>query len=104
MILILFVKLYKQKGKMKRKISNMKGKIQIEVKGLIANHSKSVLDRFHLRHYYFRHVNHSINICFIYTNKKKFKFIKRNIGVLLSCHYRKVLNDIANTNNSCKIY
>ena len=30
------------KGKMKGKISNMKGKIQIEVKDLITNHSESV--------------------------------------------------------------
>ena len=41
---MLFVKLYKQKGKMKGKISNMKGKIQIEVKDLITNHSESVSD------------------------------------------------------------
>ena len=44
LILMLFVKLYKQKGKMKGKISNMEGKIQIEVKYLIANHSESVSD------------------------------------------------------------
>ena len=31
---MLFVKLYKQKGKMKGKISNMKEKIQIQVKDL----------------------------------------------------------------------
>ena len=43
-ILMLFVKLYKQKGRMKVKISNMKGKIQIEVKDLIKNHSESVSD------------------------------------------------------------
>ena len=41
---MLFVKLYKQKGKMKEKISNMKGKIQIEVKDLITNHSESISD------------------------------------------------------------
>ena len=40
LILILFVKLYKQKGK----ISNMKGKIQTEVKDLTTNHSESVSD------------------------------------------------------------
>ena len=44
LILILFVKLYKQKGKMKGKISNMKGKIQTEVKDLTTNHSESVSD------------------------------------------------------------
>ena len=44
LIVMLLVKLYKQKGKMKGKISNMKGKIQIEVKDLITNHSKSVSD------------------------------------------------------------
>ena len=44
LILLLFVKLYKQKGKMKGKISNMKRKIQIEVKDLITNHSESVSD------------------------------------------------------------
>ena len=44
LILMLFVKLYKQKGRMKVKISNMKGKIQIEVKDLIKNHSESVSD------------------------------------------------------------
>ena len=32
----------------------------------------------------------------IYKNKNKHKFIKRNIGVLLLCHYLKVLSDIAN--------
>ena len=41
---MLLVKLYKQKGKMKGKISNMKRKIQIEVKDLITNHSESVSD------------------------------------------------------------
>ena len=41
---MLFVKLYKQKGKTKGNISNMKGKIQIEVKDLITNHSESVSD------------------------------------------------------------
>ena len=41
---MLFVKLYKQKEKMKGKISNMKGKIQTEVKDLITNHSESVSD------------------------------------------------------------
>ena len=41
---MLFVKLYKQKGKMKGKISNMKGKIQTEVKDLTTNHSESVSD------------------------------------------------------------
>ena len=41
---MLFVKPYKQKQKMKGKISNMKGKIQIEVKDLITNHSESVPD------------------------------------------------------------
>ena len=45
LILMLFVKLYKQKGKVKGKISNMKGKIQIEAKELITNHSESVSDR-----------------------------------------------------------
>ena len=44
LILMLFVKLYKQKGKMKEKISNMKGKIQIEVKDLITNHSEIISD------------------------------------------------------------
>ena len=44
LILMLFVKLYKQKGKMKGKISNMKGKTQIEAKDLITNHSESVSD------------------------------------------------------------
>ena len=44
LILMLFVKLCKQKGKMKGKISNMKGKIQIELKDLIKNHSESVSD------------------------------------------------------------
>ena len=44
LILMLFVKLYKQKGKMIGKISNMKGKIQIEVKDLITNHLESVSD------------------------------------------------------------
>ena len=44
LILMLFVKLYKQKGKMKGRISNMKGKIQIEVKDLITNHLESVSD------------------------------------------------------------
>ena len=39
---MLFVKLYKQKGKMKGKISNIKGKIQIEDENLITNHSESV--------------------------------------------------------------
>ena len=34
---MLFVKLYKQKGK-------MKGKIRIEIKDLITNHSESVSD------------------------------------------------------------
>ena len=42
LILMLFVKLYKQKEKMKEKISNMKRKIQIEVKDLIINHSEIV--------------------------------------------------------------
>ena len=42
LILMLFAKLYKQKGRMKGKISNMKGEIQIEVKDLIKNHSESV--------------------------------------------------------------
>ena len=41
---MLFVELYIQKEKMKGKISNMKGKIQIEVKDLITNHSESVSD------------------------------------------------------------
>ena len=36
LILMLFVKLYKQKGKMKGKIFNMTGKIQIEVKDIEA--------------------------------------------------------------------
>ena len=44
LILILFVKLYKQTEKMKERISNMKGKKQIEVKDLIKNHSESVSD------------------------------------------------------------
>ena len=44
LFVMLLVKLYKQKGKMKGKISNMKGKIQIEVKDLITNHSESVSD------------------------------------------------------------
>ena len=44
LILILFVKLYKQKGKMKKKISNMKWKIQIEVKDLINYHLESISD------------------------------------------------------------
>ena len=44
LILMLLVKLYKQKGKMKEKISNMKGKIQIEVKDLITNHSEIISD------------------------------------------------------------
>ena len=44
LILMLFVKLYKQKEKMKGKISNMEGKIQTEVKDLITNHSESVSD------------------------------------------------------------
>ena len=47
---MLLVELYKQKGKMNGKISNMKGKIQIEVKYLITNHSESVSDIFYLRH------------------------------------------------------
>ena len=42
LILTFFVKLYKQKEKMKEKISNMMGKIQIEAKDLITNHSESV--------------------------------------------------------------
>ena len=42
LILKLFTKLSKRKGKMKGKISNMKGKIQIEVKDLITNHLESV--------------------------------------------------------------
>ena len=41
---MLFVKLYKQKGKIKEKISNMKGKIQIEVKDLITNHWECISD------------------------------------------------------------
>ena len=41
---MLFVKLYKQKGKVKEKISNTKGKTQIEAKDLITNHSESVSD------------------------------------------------------------
>ena len=41
---MLLVKLYKQKEKMKGKISHMKRKIQIEVKDLITNHSESVSD------------------------------------------------------------
>ena len=44
LILMLFIKFYKQKGKVKGKISNIKGKIQIEVKDLIINHSESVSD------------------------------------------------------------
>ena len=44
LILMLFIKFYKQKGKMKWKISNMKGKIQIKVKDFITNHSESVSD------------------------------------------------------------
>ena len=44
LILMLFVKLYKQKGKVKEKISNTKGKIQIEAKDLITNHLESVSD------------------------------------------------------------
>ena len=44
LILMLFIKFYKQKGKMKWKISNMKGKIQSEVKDFITNHSESVSD------------------------------------------------------------
>ena len=44
LILMLFVKLYKQKGKVKEKISNTKGKIQIEAKDLITNHSESASD------------------------------------------------------------
>ena len=44
LILMLFIKLDKQKKKMAGKISNMNGKIQIEVKDLITNHSKSVSD------------------------------------------------------------
>ena len=39
LILMSLVKL--NKGKMKRKISNMKGKIQIEAKDLITNYSES---------------------------------------------------------------
>ena len=42
LILTFFVKLYKLKEKMKEKNSNMKGKIQIEDKDLITNHSESV--------------------------------------------------------------
>ena len=42
---MLLVKLYLQKEKMKRKISKKKGKIQIEVKDIITNHSESVSDR-----------------------------------------------------------
>ena len=42
LILMLFAKLYKQKGRMKGKISTIKGEIQIEVKDLIKNHSESV--------------------------------------------------------------
>ena len=41
---MLFVKVYKKKGKTKGKISDMKGKIQIEVKDFITNHSESVSD------------------------------------------------------------
>ena len=44
LILMLLVKLYKQKGKMKRKISNMNRKIKKEVKDLITNHSENVSD------------------------------------------------------------
>ena len=61
LILMLFVELYKQKGKMKEKISNMKGKIQIEVKDVITNHSESVSDSILFTALIFRHVNHSIN-------------------------------------------
>ena len=39
---MLLVQLYKQKGKMKGDISNIKGKIQIEVEDLITNHSESI--------------------------------------------------------------
>ena len=41
---MLLIKLDKQKKKMVGKISNMNGKIQIEVKDLITNHSRSVSD------------------------------------------------------------
>ena len=41
---MLLVQLYKQKGKMKGDISNIKGKIQIEVEDLITNHSESISD------------------------------------------------------------
>ena len=41
---MLLVKLCKQKGKMKVKISNTKGKIQTKVKDLITNHLQSVSD------------------------------------------------------------
>ena len=43
LILMLFFKLYKQKGKMKGKISNIEGKIQIEVDP-ITNYLESVSD------------------------------------------------------------
>ena len=36
--------LYNHKGKMKGEISNMEGKIQIEIKDLIKNHFESVSD------------------------------------------------------------
>ena len=57
---MLFVKL-KQKGKMKEKISNMKGKIQIEVKDLITNHLESVLDSILFAALILPSGNHSIN-------------------------------------------
>ena len=60
---------------MKGKISNIKGKIQIEVKDLITNHlesvSDSILQHFILWHYYFRHVNHRIS-----TSTEINKFVK----------------------------
>ena len=40
---MLFVKLYKKERGNKGEISNMKGKMQIEVKDLITNHSDSIL-------------------------------------------------------------
>ena len=91
---------------MKGKISNMKGKIQIEVKDLIINHLESVSVFaaliFPSQYQYF---NWNKQICkdllsLIYKNKNKYKFIERYIGVLLFCHYQKILNCIANINNT----
>ena len=54
LILMLLVKLYKKKGKTKGKISDMKGKIQIEIKDLITNLSEGVSDSILLAALIFR--------------------------------------------------